>query len=323
MKLISRVDTASELHKKLNWRDWIFEYGFQIISQRSFDSVRSVYRVKRAVSLSESPDLPTATFPEIEILSVAAGKDIEILFYSMRSALLTSKNPIAQVTVICPSSDVEHCRTEISRIQFQGKVQILDEDSVLNLDRRQQIRANYGNRYGWVLQQFLALEYIINSQFKGVLLLNSDTVILRRTHWLDDLGNQILMVSHEFHKPYYLLLNKVLGLPKNPKYTFITHHMLFQPLKLQAIFLNRGIENTPHFQEVIIRNSDFKQQSPLCVEFEPYGQGMFEDYASYTHLRKFANKSVVRTPENLAKIPDLMEDSAEIKYNSISLHDYL
>jgi hypothetical protein len=48
------------------------------------------------------------------------------------------------------------------------------------------------------------------------------------------------MSGTDFHKPYYELLAKILGVSKKPAFTFITHHMLFQPEFLREIFKNRG-----------------------------------------------------------------------------------
>lgn len=318
-----KFKVVSELGQRLFWWEWILEICIQLVVTRKLIAIKNLFRVKRAVSLPENLELPSRTFPEIEILSVVAGKDIEVLALALESALLSSANPVAKISLICPARDVSNCRREVAKIKFDGTIQIIDENLILNSYRRNEILLAFGNRYGWVLQQFLAVEHILNSKHKGVLLLNSDTILIRRAHWLDGLGNQLMLVSLEFHKPYYELLGKVMGFSRNPKYTFVTHHMLFQPEKFKAILGSRGFQSTEEFQRAVIQNAEPGQSSPLCVEFEPYGQGMCKDFLNFVHLRKFSNVSIRRDEFDKTQILKSIDGKLDYRYNSLSLHDYL
>jgi hypothetical protein len=63
----------------------------------------------------------------------------------------------------------------------------------------EKIKEYFPQKYGWVLQQFLTIEQVINSQFAGVLQINSDTLILKPVLWLDYDENQPLFVSSEYN----------------------------------------------------------------------------------------------------------------------------
>lgn len=321
----SFVEDLSRLNAQLNFWNWlvILPRLFPRIKNRTLrqSARRNFLRQLRALRLSEENRLPSPTFPPIDLLSVAAGKDLETLVLCLKSAIKYSMNPISQVTVICPSHEVKRFERELLDDNFQSQIIIVDEDTVLPYGFRSKVKEHFGNRYGWVLQQFLSLDYILNSPKAGVLLINADTIMLRQVHWLSENGDQTLMVSTEYHGPYYELLSKLLNFPKFPRYTFITHHMLFQPALLRRIFEKRGYCNSMEILDAVIPLVKPNELSPLCIEFEPYGQGMIQDFPEKTYLRKFANCGIPRSKENLEMTEGAIGKLPQ--YNSVSFHDYL
>ena len=124
----------------------------------------------------------------------------------------------------------------IDDLKFKIPVIVLNEDDVIIKSDRIKIRTRFRENYGWILQQLLTLTYILQSNSKGVLALDADTIVMKDTLWLNSHGEQILLVSHEYHKPYYQFLRNINLIKAKPKYTFVTHHMLFQPEKLRKIW---------------------------------------------------------------------------------------
>jgi len=277
----------------------------------------------RALKYGNSISKNGVGFPNIEVLSVAAGKDISILPFTLRSVLKNSMNPITQITIICPQQDRESCISAVRNLGGKTPIRVLNEDQILPMKVRSEIKKKFPHRYGWVLQQFLATKYISESTSKGVLLINSDTILIKRAHWLNSNGQQILMPSLEFHPPYYKLLENLFQFSANPRHTFITHHMLFQPQKFTRILEQRGFDSVEEFLFTALEQSDTQESSPLCVEFEPYAQGMMIDYNDFVTLRKFSNLGLPRNPKNLQIVEDLIEGRVDLPYNSVSLHDYL
>lgn len=258
--------------------------------------------------------------PKIELLSVAAPKDFESLLFSIKSAIKYSGNEIEQVTIITTENGFEECINLAKNLCI--KTNVINENTLISLDDREKIRAKFNGRYGWVIQQLLAVQYISTSQSPGILLLNSDTILLRKMDFLNKNKNQILMVSTEFHSPYYKLLNKLIGTPVNPKCTFITHHMLFQPWVLREIILKHKIVNVSNLISWLIMNVEPDQESPLCVEFELYGQGMLELHPELVKLRKFSNVSIPRTSRGIEESLEVNTILKVKQFNSCSFHEY-
>lgn len=287
------------------------------------DERRNFVRRVRALSLPNDLNLSESGYPEIEILTVAAAKDFEVLPYTLKSAIRNSKNPVKRITVICPEQQVESCFQIIKDSGIQENVNVLNENEIIEESVRTTIREKFGARYGWVLQQALATYFIGNSNAAGILLINADTVLINQAHWLDGIGNQILMPSLEFHEPYYKLLRTVMKFKITPRNTFITHHMLFQPECLRTIIKYQGYSNVLEFINAAIMEANADEPSSMCIEFEPYAQGMLKYYSNRVTLKKFSNLGVQRTQENLRKLEQLVEKELSYPYNSVSLHDYL
>ena len=323
MRFALTDDELMQIGLKPKWWQWLTTALNRVAKARNLQSIKGLPRSWRVNRLEESLELNSGTFPPIELLIVVAGKDMEMLPIVISSALRFSMNPIHKISIICPRLEVRACKLLLSKMSYSGKCDILSEDKVIDSNRRDLIAQKFPDRYGWVLQQFLALEFIFNSKEDGILLLNSDTILLRNVHWLDAGRNQILMSGTDFHKPYYELLGKIFGVSKKPVFTFVTHHMLFQPEFLREIFENRGYKLLSSFLEDVVFNADPFQNSPLCVEFEHYAQGIRIDFPHHVSIRKFGNISKSRTQENMDYVVRALEGKQELNYNSVSLHDYL
>ena len=323
MRITFTDDELMEIGKKPKEWQWLATAITRLGKSRNIESVKSLPRQRRVNRLEESLELNSNSYPSIELLIVVAGKDMEMLPVVISSALRFSMNPIHKISIICPRLEVIPCQLLLSKMSFSGKCEILSEDEIMDVNRRDQIAQRFPQRYGWVLQQFLAVEFISKSKENGILLLNSDTILLRNVHWLDAGRNQIIMSGTDFHKPYYLLLSRIFGVSKKPAFTFVTHHMLFQPELMREIFSKRGYESLSKFLEDVVFYADPSQQSPLCVEFEPYAQAMKIDFPQHVSIRKFGNISMSRTQENLDYVVRALEGKQELNYNSVSLHDYL
>jgi hypothetical protein len=328
--VISRKTYITQ-HSKLGvtpkpWH-WIFLAPVFIPRRANFifwvKKSRNFLRQFRAVSLSEDLTLGVDSLPQIEILSVAAGKDLEFLGFALKNAIKHSKNEVVKISVICPKNDLKLCQELMSSENFKCEVVLVDEEKQIDESIRIQLKQRFKDRYGWVLQQLLAVNFVLNSNAKGILLLNADTVMLREVQWLDFESNQILMASVEYHEPYYVFLHKTLRFAPDPRYTFITHHMLFQPPIYRSILEKKDITSIELLARLLIEESDPNEDSPFCIEFEPYAQGMLEYFLRYVRLRKFSNLSILRTKENISNIHRVIDNNLRSDYNSVSFHDYL
>lgn len=269
---------------------------------------------------TELLDGTNGEIPEIELLTVVSGKDIKTLKLSLLSAIENSYNCVKKVTVICPQKDlglITDAMTDIDHV----KIEIVNEDALIANELRSTLRQKFGERYGWVLQQLLTVEHVLNSSSAGVLTINSDTILTRKQLWLNDSGNQILMRSHEWHAPYYNLLRKIGLKIERPKKSHITHHMLMQPKLFGLIIQKLGIKDLVDLVHFVIENADSKEVSAICVEFELYAFGLINFLQDSFEYRKFSNLGLSRNENELMSAP---EDYSKLfaDYNSVSLHSY-
>jgi hypothetical protein len=280
-------------------------------------------RMQRAVSLDEDLNLPNLCFPQIQLLIIVAGKDIEIMDLAITSAIFYSKNKISKVLIVCPTLDLEACALKVKEMSLNVPTEILDENLVISSDLRTLIKSKFPSRYGWILQQFLAFEQILKSTEIGVLLLDADTILIKHVHWLDCDSNQILMVETNFHQPYYDLLHKLLKFSASPKYSFVTHHMLVQPNLFELSLKQRSYHSTANFFIDVLKYADEKAESAICVDFEPYAQSMLADYLEKAALRQFCNLGIARIQQNLKTVQNALSDEIRLPHKPVSLHDYL
>jgi hypothetical protein len=259
--------------------------------------------------------------PSISALIVSTRKDFNLLKICLEHLIEGSINPIQEVTVIVPSNDLDICKELIEASNLNFKVKILNEDEVIPIGLRTRVKNKFGDRYGWVLQQLLTVEFVLTSGAPGILVLDSDTVLSQKLLWLDKSGNQLLMPSWEFHVPYYEFLAKIA--PKIPysKSSFISHHMLMQPEILRAIFANLGLNSIEDLFCLAEKFARTEENSPICLEFELYAQGILTFFPQRCLITKWSNISLSfeHEPKMLEQLEMLLQNK---KYRSISVHSW-
>jgi len=285
----------------------------------NFHTHKAIVREWRANRFPEDLGSSDQSLPTIEILIVAAGKDIELLPDVLKGAIANSLNPISGITLIIPVVDKKQCEKIIQAETYPSEIKVVLEDDLLDEAIRNKIKLRFNKRYGWVLQQLLSVEFILNSKAAGVLLLDADTVLLRKVAWLDSKGNQKLLVGPAYHRPYHKLLNKLINTDAEPKTTHVTHHMLLQPIYLRDIFQKFKLVDTRNLLDLLVENADQNEESALSVDFELYAQAILRLYPQKVELRKFSNISVTRSKStNYASLKKEYSD-----FNSVSMHSYL
>ena len=282
--------------------------------------------IKRHVASRYEQNLlsePSDSLPNIEVVINSTDKDFKHLFGVISFAKENSINPINKISVVVPEKSIFKCKQLLVNHPFHKLITVISEDSVLSLEQRQMLKETFKEKYGWILQQFLTLSAVLESNSAGVLQVNSDTYILRPQCWVDERENQVLMVSSEYHKPYYQLLRRL-----NEKYpvrtqSHITHHMLFQPKILKSILDRCGVQDLTQLIKFVIENYDKNQTSFACIEFELYALGANIYFKNKMTYSKFANLPV-EAPAGYT-ISELQEYAKLFSpyYNSISMHSYL
>lgn len=311
----------SRIDKKPNFLDII-----SIVPLLLFLGMLKEFKIViRSYKSNRLPTEPTfnndKNIPKVTLLIVAEQKDFELIPFSLKQALINSRNLISRVVFITPSRQIESCRRIVNDFQNQVVMEFISEDAIVNRNVRELIKREFKNRYGWILQQFATVAFLLEESLSGsipVLALDADTLLTRPTTFINKENKQVLLCSTEYHQPYYVLINKLSNDLCHDKLSFISHHMIYQPDLFRTIFRDLNIDSIEKLLKFVLENYDKKSESPICVEFEIYAQWLVKNFRAKIELLKFSNISISR--EHFLQNPDLAQYSG---YKSVSLHSYL
>lgn len=182
--------------------------------------------------------------------------------------------------------------------------------------------ANKNNRIGWIYQQLLKLyaPFVIPGISSNVLVVDSDTIFLNRTSFLNDVFEPLFNPGSEYHIPYFVHASKLLhGFKRILPLSGISHHMLLQKSVLEGLFevvqAQSGMEFWKTFSQIISAEGLLTETitSP-CSEFEIYFNFMLST-SDQAHVRELKW-------ENIATLNDLSHYKTN-GYNYVSAHAYL
>lgn len=257
--------------------------------------------------------------PTIEVVFVAKSEDLLLLKKVIIAAYNCSVNKITKICLIVPFSEVTFCQDALKHLEFFDIINIVSEELIVSTSVIELIRKERPDRFGWILQQVLVSEFILNSDSSGVLIVDSDTVLLRPKVWLDKFGRQLLMPTQEMHMPYYEFLRESSSIYPFPQSSYVSHHMLVQPVILREILevwagqLELALKKAFEF-------SNPEENSPFDLKYEIYAQYLLVKYPELVELNKWANLSLPR--KKLEEFLDGHEKALSKSYNSVSFHHW-
>lgn len=304
---------------------WLFRLTFNVYAYfckiRGRDLRFDAVRFENATWVQGSRIEYGSANKTIELVVVSTSKDFDILFHSVTFALKAiSRYRSGGVRIIVPGRDVEECRQVFDHLS--NLVTVVDESSLVSRSQFSVLTDGFGSRNTWVLQQLLKVQAVMESKSDAVLILDSDTVLLRKRAWFDSDGRQILMPTSEFNPPYYDFLNKLGISLAIPKYSFISHHMIMQPGVLREILENVGLADLDRLIEYCVENSDRSVQSPICIEYELYGQSLFNKNHDQFFIAPWSNATIPKKYSELILNSRVLKFILARSFNSISFHSW-
>jgi FkbM family methyltransferase len=275
-----------------------------------FEKKRLNFRLRELVSLSQpSEPLKNSSALPIELVIPCHSKDIENLPRVISFAQNSIKNPITAIKLICPAS----LKNEITLLH--PECEVYSDDELLSPEIVKVISNGVPlNRQGWVRQQVIKFAAVIRSSTAASLILDADTLLLKKRNWIDSNAVQLLAIASEFHEPYKHHYKNFFGGPTLP-ISFVTHHQLMQKAFVQEMFGVDGIRLADW-----IKAADFSQASALS-EYDTYGEWALANKSNRVRYTKWNNLPVRRD-----EIRGLTNSEIQAKFNllgSISVHSYL
>ena len=172
-------------------------------------------------------------------------------------------------------------------ILFDKSSIILDENNVIEGLNIEKIRYIFGelNRVkmgaGWYYQQFLKMAFALSDYCDTDYYLSwdSDTIPLRKIDFFNENGKPYFTMKSEYHKPYFVAIERLLGITNTNTRSYIAENMLFN--KGIMVELIRRIQSNDQLKggswyEKIIYSLEPETVSPMGFsEFETYGNYCF------------------------------------------------
>jgi hypothetical protein len=251
----------------------------------------------------------------IDILIPVIERDLPILAYTVSYARKYILHPIGTIYVVAPPSD------KIKAFCAEKGCQFVDESLILPLSLRDIPYHNdrIGDRRGWLYQQFLKLSCDEICEHEHILVLDSDTILVRPQAFRFK-KYTLFNCSSESHVPYFTMYERLLQEKPVARFSFVTHHMLFEKAKLRE--LKQRIEeiHRMHWIEAILSLIDQNEPSGFS-EYETYGNFFVSHYPGQFLQLYFFNEEMQR--KALFSISNKKNIVKDDYTKSISFHHYL
>jgi hypothetical protein len=161
-------------------------------------------------------------------------------------------------------------------------VRVMSEESLSN-DFKTALRSALevaGNleRFGWYYQQFLKIEALRQSKSKEIVIWDADCVPVAPLKLIDSNGLPVYMKSGEFHKDYFLAIERLLEMKKVVEQSFVVPGFPILKTWVEEFLLE--VENRhPGAQwfEAILNSTDLSLDSGFS-EFETLGTWVTNTY---------------------------------------------
>jgi len=185
-------------------------------------------------------------------------------------------------------------------------VMLHDED---NLFENLTAHSYRGTRWGWYLQQLLKLKAADFVTTPYYLVVDSDTIFLRKREIFTPSGKPYFIRASEYHRPYFRKFSILFGFEADHEYSFIAHNMVFSRKLVKEMISN--IKGNASWPKLILQGIDFSKFDPKhklsFSEFETYGHYLKarhpEEFSmrqlEWTNCRFRPNRYVIWRLENL------------------------
>lgn len=180
------------------------------------------------------------------------------------------------------------------------RVSYINENDVLPFDTVHELMKRRLNRpdlirgiTGWYYQQFLKMQFCMQSEQEYYLVWDGDTIPCRTLEMFQpESGKPYMDLKTEYHEEYFITLKKLLpGMRKNIKKSYIGEHMLMNCGIMKALIrdieANEAIPGRLFYEKVIGCIPVEKLTSNSFSEFETYGTYTAHRFPGVYQLRSW------------------------------------
>lgn len=319
-----RLDQYFRSFDQIKKKPGIFAYFIWLLRgvaskpSRDYSALRRYFFANRRPTkvLSAMDELPA-----IEVIFVSKLEDMQILGLAVNSVVNNSINPISRIVIVVPENHVQSTREYFFSSIHKKLIEVISENKLVSQSAIELIRQKCPERFGWILQQVLVASFILSTTSENILIVDSDTLIIRPQAWINNSKKQILMPTFELHSPYYDFFQHFSTQYPTPKFSFVSHHMLVQASIFREVYEAFGGDIYTALEQAFAF-SDLRDNSPFDLKYEIYAQYLINNYKERVSFVKWANLSCSR-----GELASIIEGTSTIEefsslYNSISLHHW-
>jgi FkbM family methyltransferase len=208
-----------------------------------------------------------------EVICVCCRRDIET--WKSAAPLITKYVIAKKYIVYVPDGEVAEfraCTPQLFRVVSESSLNLPTLEQIA-VQLPEELRA----RAGWLLQQFIKIESLRRGPRGQVSLIwDADTIPIRsiRFHQGDKL---FLRSSSEFHAPYFVTLERLLGLPKTAKTSFIAQCLPCFPEIVEHFCMEIESRHKMNWISAVLFSLDTSSSSGFS-EYESLGTFMMRFY---------------------------------------------
>jgi hypothetical protein len=251
-------------------------------------------------------------FRNIDVVIPAIERDLPILSLVIASIRKFSLNPIDNIYIISPSS-------ELIKLFCENNSCLYKDEAELNLPIKQSIKyiANGNDRSGWLFQQLIKLSANNISDKEYILVSDADTILLKPQLFVSK-SKMMINCSDEYHWPYHEPIKKLLKIDKLFCLSFVSHYMILNAKILTQLKSDIENYNNCSWAEAVINSVDMNEPSGFS-EYETYGNYIYFKHRHKIDLLYWNNVSVKR--ENVNLLDNLIK-LYSYYFKSVSFHWY-
>lgn len=267
-------------------------------------------RIKSRFDVNLGRVIPSSNV-KLDVFIPAVEKDLEVLPYTIDSARENVRHPINEIIIVSPESE------KIKGLCIAKECRFVNENSVLPITKNEvKYYENKVDRSGWLFQQLLKLSGDTVCSQNYYLVIDADTILLRPQIFRHN-QKTLFNCSKEYHKPYSMMYEDLLGRKPVCPVSFVSHYMLFEKEKVGKLKEVIEARNKLKWYAAVINKANSGEGK--FSEYETYGNFVLAYCPNQAVTNYYFNKSLPR--EELRKIDKLKNDLPR-KFKSVSFHSY-
>lgn len=203
--------------------------------------------------------------------------------YSFLRTTLRYLNKYLTPKTIYLITDIRFRRFLPKEVLKDSKCIVIDENGLIDgmtQDALKELFSKLGRNkmeIGWYFQQFLKMAFALSAYCDEEYYLSwdSDTIPLRQIDFFDEKGNPYFTMKSEHHVPYFIAIERLLGITKTNGSSYIAENMMFKKSIMKEMIIriqSNSLLAGNVWYEKIIYALEPESISPMGFsEFETYG----------------------------------------------------